>query len=168
MIPQLFDRPEFSLSECLCRFLSHEWHFDVLFADSSKKDKFISSETFLYLVVASTWASNQRHLKSQIKHIAFEDIRRPNIQITDSLHDCRHNLEELRTEVAYTKSWIPAIVHEELLEVQKKHGSRRSRPTARSSFASHIRRSRNHREIPHGHLPTVDELNQRSRLPDKH
>ena len=119
MIPQLFDRPEFSLSECLCRFLSHEWHFDVLFADSSKKDKSIASETFLYLVVASTWASNQRHLRTQIKHIGFEDIRRPNIQITDSLHYCRHNLDQLRTEVAYAKSWIQAVVHEELLEVQK-------------------------------------------------
>jgi hypothetical protein len=117
MIPQLFDRPDINLAESLCRFFTHDWHFDVVFTDPARKNQSISSETFLYLVVASTWASNQRHLKSQIKRIAFEDIRRPNMQITDSLHDCRQNLDDLRERVAYAKSWIPTIVDEELRKV---------------------------------------------------
>jgi hypothetical protein len=114
-MPQLFDRPQFVFSECLERFFSHPWHFDVLFGRSTK---ILAPETFLYLVSASTWASNHRYLKSRIKRIAFEDIRRPSIKITDSLHDCRESLENLRSEVSHTKSWIPAVVHEEMTEVR--------------------------------------------------
>ena len=112
MLPQLFDRPQHSLYESLQQFFSHSWHFDILTHQS------LSAETILYLVVASTCATNFRYLDRNIRRIAFKDIRQPSLHINDYLHECRQNLTNLRAEVSNAKKWIPKLVREELEMIQ--------------------------------------------------
>ncbi|KAI2618415.1 hypothetical protein GGR54DRAFT_605390 [Hypoxylon sp. NC1633] len=107
-MPQLFGRPRHSLFENMERFFTHDWHFDAL--------EYLgrSASTMLYLIVASTWTYNLQHLDRTIKRLAFEEIRRPSININDQLHDCRQNADTIRTEVSSARKWIPQVVIDEV------------------------------------------------------
>lgn len=118
-MPQLFDRQHFILMDCLDRFFSHAWHFDVLFGKLDETAELLEPETFFYMVVTSLWSDNHRMLKNRIRQIAFKEIRRPNVEITTSLHDCRQSLDGLRIDISYTKAWLPPIVHQQLTESRK-------------------------------------------------
>ncbi|KAF1826802.1 uncharacterized protein K489DRAFT_125641 [Dissoconium aciculare CBS 342.82] len=115
VLPQLLDTAERSLFECLRRFLSHAWHFDILLVDGTHT---IAPETFLYLLVTSTWETNLQNLTRDIKRISFEEVRKPNAAINDVLHDRRKDLIFLREQVALGKSWIPRSVAEQLQAIQ--------------------------------------------------
>ena len=112
VLPQLFT--QHSIYESLQQFFTHSWHFSVLI------HRALSAETILYLMVASTWAFKLRHIDRDIRHIAFNDIRKPSLRLNDRLHECRQNLTNLRTEVAKAKKWIPQSVRKELENIRTK------------------------------------------------
>lgn len=93
-------------------FFSHAWHFSVFMGLD------VSAETIMYLLAASTWQTNLRAVDRKLKHIAFADIRRPNIKINDQLHDIRELLAQLQTQVANAKRYIPEFVRAELVDTK--------------------------------------------------
>lgn len=110
-MPQLFDRPKHSLCECLQRFLTHPWHFNVLFLNTENA---ITPENFLYLLVSSTWETNLRYLDQDIKRIGFKEIRKPTTNINNQLHDRRQDLVYLYEQVAIARKWMPQSVKDQL------------------------------------------------------
>ncbi|KAK8876857.1 NAD(P)-binding protein, partial [Apiospora arundinis] len=112
VLPALFDDKHYSLFETLKQFFSHAWHFDVL---TGKK---ASAETFMYVLVASTWLANLRATDQKLKRVAFADIRRPNIKLNDQLHDFRELLALFQTQVSSAKNWMPGSVRAELEETR--------------------------------------------------
>ncbi|KAF2704135.1 hypothetical protein K504DRAFT_518672 [Pleomassaria siparia CBS 279.74] len=111
ILPQLSDQSQYSLYNCLQRFLSHAWHFNAPFPDANTP---LGPETFLYLVVDSTWYTNPRFLDRDIEHIGFNEIRNPNAAINNRLHDRRQDLISLREQVELASKWIPQSVNDEL------------------------------------------------------
>jgi Mg2+ and Co2+ transporter CorA len=95
--------------------LSHAWHFNALFPDANTP---LRPETFLYLVIASTWYTNLRFLDQDIKHIGFKEIRNPNAAINNRLHDRREDLISLREQVELASDWIPQSVNDELTAIK--------------------------------------------------
>ncbi|SMR56510.1 unnamed protein product [Zymoseptoria tritici ST99CH_3D1] len=103
-LPQLYGQPQFSMLENLQRFLSCEWHMNVLFSAPSKQA--IDCVELAHILAASLWWTNLRRLDREIKVIAFEDVRNPTITINNRLHECRHALNTLRSEVAHAKAHL--------------------------------------------------------------
>ena len=113
VLPAVFYHGCYSVFETLKQFFSHAWHFDVLMRGE------LSAETVAYLLVSSTWLANLRAVDQKLKHIAFKDIRRPNIGINDRLHDFRELLALIKTQVSYAKLWMPGSVRAELDEIKQ-------------------------------------------------
>ncbi|KJY01389.1 hypothetical protein TI39_contig293g00015 [Zymoseptoria brevis] len=103
-LPQLYGQPQFSMLENLQRFLSYEWHMNVLFSAPSQQA--IDCVELAHILAASLWWTNLRRLDREIKLIAFEDVRNPTITINNRLHECRHALNTLRSEVAHAKAHL--------------------------------------------------------------
>lgn len=115
VIPNLYEDDTHSLNKSLRRFLSHAWHFDVLFAPG----KCLSPKTFFHLLASSLFEDNLRFLDIKIKGIAFNEIRRPNILINDRLHDLRQALISLQDQVNMTRKWLPPSVQQDLESIQQ-------------------------------------------------
>ena len=115
VFPQLFDKPEYSLYECLQQFLSHTWHFNALFSDVGST---VTPEILFYLALSSTWETNFRLLESEIKRIGFDEIRKPTTSINDKLHDRRQDLDSLRGQVLMARKWMPHAVKDSLNAIQ--------------------------------------------------
>ncbi|KAG9753484.1 NAD(P)-binding protein, partial [Aureobasidium melanogenum] len=105
-----------SFNESLKRFLSHAWHFDVLFAN----ERCLSPKTFFHLLASSLFEDNVRFIDGQIRDISFNKIRRPSIEINDSLHDLREALVFLQDQVTRTTKWMPSSVQQDLKSIQSK------------------------------------------------
>lgn len=116
VLPQLFDQTEMSLAGCLETFFSHPWHFHVLQARSlcGGASSCMTPETFLYLLVSSTWNTNGQCLERTIERVSFEDMHTPSMTMMDELHDQRRDLAFLVAQCTMTVKWIPASVNEEL------------------------------------------------------
>ncbi|KEQ62628.1 uncharacterized protein M437DRAFT_66483 [Aureobasidium melanogenum CBS 110374] len=115
VIPDLYEDNTHSLNRSLKRFLSHAWHFEVIFAPG----KCLSPKTFFHLLVSSLFEENLRFLDIKIKGIAFNEIRRPNILINDRLHDLRQALVSLQDQVDMTRKWLPPSVQQDLESIQR-------------------------------------------------
>ena len=109
-IPQLYERPYFSLFESLQDFFTHEWHFDVLdmlplnaWNDERGAGSIVAVSYFL---AASLWQTNLDYLAEEIKRIAFKDIRRPSIDINDRMHDRRQDLKTLQAEADMALTYL--------------------------------------------------------------
>ncbi|KAG9858515.1 NAD(P)-binding protein, partial [Aureobasidium melanogenum] len=105
-----------SFNESLKRFLSHAWHFDVLFAN----ERCLPPKTFFHLLASSLFEDNLRFIDGQIRDISFNKIRRPSIKINDSLHDLREALVSLEDQVTRTIKWMPPSVRQDLKSIQSK------------------------------------------------
>ncbi|KAI7784476.1 hypothetical protein LA080_009975 [Diaporthe eres] len=103
-----------SLFDCLRQFFSHPWHLKKIRAHS------LSSTAFLWLIAASTWTYNIRNLNQNINDVAFNDLRRPDLQgpvghrVHNRLHELRQSLMDLRKNVAYARRWIPPQAKDDL------------------------------------------------------
>ncbi|KAH0367067.1 hypothetical protein KCU65_g4883, partial [Aureobasidium melanogenum] len=115
VIPNLYEDDTHSLNKSLKRFLSHAWHFDVIFAPG----QFLSPKTFFHLLASSLFEENLRFLDTRIKGIAFNEIRRPNVLINDRLHDLRQALVSLQDQVDMTRKWLPPSVQQDLESIQQ-------------------------------------------------
>lgn len=105
-IPQLYEMAEFSAFDMLASFSVHRWHFYLLEVTAHREPNGIIQPTSLsYLLAASLWKTNLHYLDSEIKRIAFQDLRRPSVTINDQLHNLRHDLDTLRKEVRLAKDW---------------------------------------------------------------
>lgn len=111
-LPALLGHSEHSIFDCLKQFFSHQWHVGLI------KHQVLSPETVLYLLIASTWSYNLREMKQSIRHIAFNELRRPRIEINDRLLDERQKIVLLSQEVADARKWIPAGIKDELRTVE--------------------------------------------------
>jgi hypothetical protein len=111
-IPPLYTDSSFSLFECFRSFLSHGWHYNVLFNDQLPDDHLVLPSCLVYLLASSLFDTNQRALKEKIHHISFHDLRKPDIKTTNALHDCRQDLVLLRLAVVEAKAYIPDDVEE--------------------------------------------------------
>ncbi|KAK2602965.1 hypothetical protein N8I77_009459 [Diaporthe amygdali] len=111
-LPALLRHTGHSMFECLKQFFSHSWHVDTI------THRTLTPETILYLLVASTWSYNLREIERSIRHIAFNELRRPRIHINDILLDERQNIVLLRQEVAAARKWIPTQIKDELQSVR--------------------------------------------------
>ncbi|KAJ0114892.1 hypothetical protein J7T55_004634 [Diaporthe amygdali] len=111
-LPALLMHSKHSIFDCLKQFFSHAWHVRLI------KHQVISDETILYLLIASTWSYNLREIEQSIRHIAFNELRRPRIEINDRLLDERQNIVLLRQEVAAARKWIPTRITDELNTVE--------------------------------------------------
>ncbi|KAG8156748.1 hypothetical protein KVR01_013353 [Diaporthe batatas] len=80
----------------------------------------LSSRPLLWLLAASTWMYNSRRLNQSISDVAFNDVRRPDLQgpvgheVHNRLHELRKNLMDMRKDVRYAKQWIHPEVKEGL------------------------------------------------------
>lgn len=148
VLPALFYHEQNSLSEILKQFFSHAWHFNVLRGE-------VSAETIVYLLVASTWLTNMRALNQKLKHVAFSDIRRPNIKTNDQLHDIRELLAQFQTQVSNAKQWMPDSVRAEL----DPHNLKTGHVTFPGSTFD---------EVLDGHLSAAHEFHKRLGLGDQH
>jgi hypothetical protein len=106
--PPLFPNEEYSLLNTFRQFFSHPWHLYVLHHGD------LSPESIMYLLVASTWLQNLRTMDKELKAVAFNDIRRPNIKINDQLHDFREKVAIFKYHVSDAKKWMPQHVRQEL------------------------------------------------------
>ncbi|KAK6857276.1 hypothetical protein PG995_007463 [Apiospora arundinis] len=116
VLPALFRLEQFSLLESLKVFFSHAWHFNTLTRSNPMTKDAVSTETMIYLLVASTWLTNLRELDRRLKRVAFGEIRRPNIKMNDQLHDIRELLAQLQAHVSNAKQWMPESIRDELEE----------------------------------------------------
>ena len=114
MLPQLFHRPVYSLFESLQNFLSHDWHFGVLYSRDGMVDEAVEIHPFLYALSSSLWLSNLRYLEDDIKRISFVEIRNPDRDTNAHLHDKREDLYQLKTAVAETESTISEALRDYL------------------------------------------------------
>lgn len=103
-IPQLYDKPTFSAFESLCCFFSHVWHLPVLF-ETPTTEHAIDHVVLSYFLGASMWWTNLKCMNDKIKHIAFKEIRRPDITINDRLHDLRQDLDTFKNEISITRKY---------------------------------------------------------------
>ncbi|KAL8668580.1 MAG: hypothetical protein Q9168_006796 [Polycauliona sp. 1 TL-2023] len=104
ILPQLFSQQDYSLLSSFQSFFQHKWHFRALFQDIPGV---LPEHALLYLLASSTWETNLRVLDSNIKRISFRDLRDPKDDTNDELHDCREDLESLKSSIAETLKWIP-------------------------------------------------------------
>lgn len=108
VLPPLFPLGQFSLLGSLKVFFSHAWHFNALTGDA------VSTETMIYLLVASTWLTNLRALDRRLKRVAFGEIRRPNIKMNDKFHEIRELIAQLQAHVSNAKQSMPESIRHEL------------------------------------------------------
>lgn len=104
LLPQLFAQSEYSLFEVFKSVFRHAWHLDQLLLCEKGA---IPPHVLLYMMVSSTWETNLRFLDSKIKSISFRDLRDPKASTNDDLHDCREDLDALKTGIIETLSWVP-------------------------------------------------------------
>lgn len=104
LLPQLFAQSEYSLFEIFKNVFRHAWHLDQL---SLYTGGAMPVHALLYMLVSSTWETNLRFLDAKIKSISFRDLRDPNDGTNDDLHDCREDLDALKTGIIETLSWVP-------------------------------------------------------------
>ena len=104
LVPQLFSQKSYSLFSSFKSFFQHKWHFGALFQDIPGV---LPEHALLYLMVSSIWETNLRFINSDIKRISFRDLRNPKEGTNDELHDCRENLESLKSSIAETLKWTP-------------------------------------------------------------
>jgi hypothetical protein len=103
ILPQLFSNRSYSLLECFKSMFQHEWHFFLLFDNISGV---LPAHVMLYLLSSTLWETNFRFLDADIKRLSFNDIRHPNLEINNRLHDRREDLEQLKNYIVETKTYI--------------------------------------------------------------
>lgn len=115
-IPELFAQNHLSLRGIFHQFLSHSWHFDILFPNSDPPP---TPETLFHLVTSSTWRANYRHLESCIRLVALKELRYPSVDINDRLHVCRADLVDMQSRTAAAQKWMPGSVTRQLESIRQ-------------------------------------------------
>ena len=105
LLPQLFHKYEYSLFESLKSVFIHQWLFGLLF-DGDKV--VIPAQPLLYLLSSSLWQSNLRHLTKDIHRISFEEVRQPNLETNNRLHDHRESLSFMKPSLSETIKFVPS------------------------------------------------------------
>ncbi|KAL8994119.1 MAG: hypothetical protein Q9169_005832 [Polycauliona sp. 2 TL-2023] len=104
LLPQLFSQTNYRLLSSFQSFFQHGWHFRALFQNITGV---LPEHALLHLLVSSIWETNLRFLSSNIKRISFRDLRNPKDNTNDELHDCREDIESLKSSIAETLKWTP-------------------------------------------------------------
>jgi CorA-like Mg2+ transporter protein len=108
-LPPLLDQAQYSILDSLKNVFQHGWHLDLLFGDDLVV---FPGRPLLYTISNSLWQSNLRFLAKHIKHISFEEIRCPNLEINEVLHDRREDLAFIKSGLTETTTYVPEKVKE--------------------------------------------------------
>ncbi|KAF2769709.1 hypothetical protein EJ03DRAFT_87218 [Teratosphaeria nubilosa] len=86
------------------------------------------------MLSSSLWETNLRHLKSELQHVSFRDIRQPDETINNRLHDRREKLRALRSLVSETNTYITAGLteyYDNFPKIVTRHRQTHLSPTAK-------------------------------------
>jgi Mg2+ and Co2+ transporter CorA len=86
----------------------HPWQLDLLLGGA---DVF-PGVPLLYLLACSISEANLYTLRRDLNDISFNQLRRPDINLTDRLHNLRSNLNTLQTTMQETLTYTPTHVEE--------------------------------------------------------
>ena len=67
-----------------------------------------------YILARSLWESNINFLAETIRHISFQQIRQPSLEINNTLHDLREDLAHVKSGLVETITYVSDIAKEEL------------------------------------------------------
>ena len=93
----------YSLFECLQEVFQHDWQFFLLF---NCVPGVLPPHIMLYIFCSSLWETNLRYLDGYIKDLSFKEIRHPNLEINDKLHDRREDLAYLKKAITETLTYV--------------------------------------------------------------
>jgi CorA-like Mg2+ transporter protein len=108
-LPQLFDQAQYSILDSLKSVFQHGWHLELLLSNDLSV---FARHPLLYVLSNSLWQSNLRFLAEDIKRISFEEIRYPNYNINEVLHDRREDLAFIKSGLTETTTYVPDKVRE--------------------------------------------------------
>lgn len=118
-LPHLLSQEQYSIYENLKSFWSHPWQFRIMFFcrlteegtyTINESQDVISSRPLLYLISGSLLEANIRHLRKNIRNISFQQIRRPKLDLNDTLHDRRADLPKLKDNITETERLMTGSV----------------------------------------------------------
>ncbi len=101
--------------DALKNAFDHQWQIDLLFSEPGLFPRI----PLLYMLSSSLWETNLRGLHADIQDISFNRIRKPNLKISDDLHDLRRELSTMMDTMTETQRFAPdpvAIFFNELRE----------------------------------------------------
>jgi hypothetical protein len=131
----------YSVYEALKTFCQHSWHHKLLFdrrpQGIDESHNVIPGPAFIYLLASCLWEENLRYLDKEIKHISFQEIRNPKLEINNVLHDRREDLARLKSELVKTAMHVPSEV-EKYFETYWSGGAYYSRITP--GVSEHLKR----------------------------
>lgn len=84
-----------NLFNALMNCLHHIWSMAVLLDN----DIIAHPQILLYVFTTATAEHSLRRLRSQIRQVSFHAIRTPGVAITDTLHDARENMANMRDSI---------------------------------------------------------------------
>lgn len=99
VIPSLYSQADFNLLASFVSFLQHGWHLEVLFGQPQA----LPIQPFLYLLVNSLWQTNLSWVDRKLKEVSFTEIRSPDDQTAQKLHDLRESIANIRARVSETQ-----------------------------------------------------------------
>ncbi|KAK3658758.1 hypothetical protein LTR56_001629 [Elasticomyces elasticus] len=100
----LYEKSQFRLTDCFSNMFAHAWHLNILFGQPAA----LPPIPLLYLLSSSLWESNIRYVDRQLRRISFVEIRNPDRNINNRLHDLREDLADIKARVGETNTYMHA------------------------------------------------------------
>lgn len=92
--------------DVLARSYRYQYQIEYLFSIKAA----LPAPAVLYLLTSSTWGDRMNRLETTMEQVSFKDIRRPNLRLTDYLHDIRSCLHFTRKQLSITRLYVPQEV----------------------------------------------------------
>ncbi|KAK3643986.1 hypothetical protein LTR56_009838 [Elasticomyces elasticus] len=100
----LYEKSQFRLTDCFSNMFAHAWHLNILFGQPAA----LPPIPLLYLLSSSLWESNIRYVDRQLRRVSFVEIRNPDRNINNRLHDLREDLADIKARVSETNTYTHA------------------------------------------------------------
>lgn len=102
LVPLHLSDNSYNVFDALNNTFQHLWTTTIVLDN----DIVVNSEIFIYVLATSTAEHRLKKLRSHIRQVSFHAIRAPGIAITDSLHDAREDMINMRDAINETFSSI--------------------------------------------------------------
>lgn len=111
VIPQLLKLPDYSLYQVLYSVFFHGWHLNILFNNRTiAENQAISCSELLVLIMSSLLQTNLHAVDAEIKHISFNELRKPDMSTNAKLLNLREVLTDLVAVAKETSLFVPTQV----------------------------------------------------------
>ena len=117
MLPSLSFEKTCVPIDALENAFKHGWQIDLLFSRPGP----IPEVPFLYILSSSLWETNLKNLQGKIEDISFYQIRRPQLEVNDALHELRRELSSMRRAVTETLRYVPKQVEDFFEELREQN-----------------------------------------------